>query len=83
MALFYPDVATMLKPSGSVFLNARFNLDRETDGWIATVSQIPAIVTKGKTLVETHDKLRVAIGALRPDWANAIISSSVMLSDVA
>lgn len=72
----------MLKPSSSVFLTARFNLDRDTNGWIATVNQIPAIVTRGGTLEETHDKLRVAIGILRPDWTRVVINSSVVLSDV-
>ena len=72
----------MLKPSGSVFLTARFNLDRDTNGWIATVNQIPAIVARVGTLADTHDKLRFAIGILRPDWANVVINSSLVLSDV-
>lgn len=67
----------------SVFFTARFELNRETGEWVATVNQLPTIVAHGKTLVETHDKLRIAIGQILPEWNFVDIQSSVVFNDVA
>lgn len=65
----------------TVFLTARFKLDHQSGLWTATVDRVPAVVTQGKTLEETHDRVRAAIGIVRPDLANAVLKTFVVVND--
>ena len=62
-------------------MTARFKLDHQSGLWTATVDRVPAIVTQGRTLEETHDRVRAAIGIVRPDLANAVLKTFVVVND--
>ncbi len=48
-------------------LFVEFRLDPETEWWTATIPQVPAVVSQGKTLREAFDRVRDALGFVRKD----------------
>lgn len=62
-------------------LTAHFKLDPQSGGWTATVAQVPAVVTQGKTLEETHTRVRAALAVVRPDLAKCVLNTQVVFNN--
>lgn len=48
-------------------LLVEYQLDPETNGWTATMPDVSALVTQGKTLKEAHERVRSALLLFRED----------------
>lgn len=56
-------------------LIVEYRQDPETSGWTATMPDVPAVVTQGKTLKEAHERVRAALALVRPDEGETILRS--------
>jgi len=59
-------------------LLVEYQLDPETNGWTATMPEVPAVVTQGKTLKEAHERVRVALSLFRDDAAEVVLKGRTL-----
>lgn len=70
-------------------LTVEYRLDPQTQGWTATMPEVPELVTQGKTLGDAHRRVRQALALLREDaqtvelQGRAVWDASVPLSEAA
>ena len=57
-----------------------YQLDPETSGWTATMPEVPALVTQGKTLKEVHGRVRSALSLLREHAADVTLQGQTVWS---
>jgi len=55
------------------FLTVEFRQDRESNWWTATMPDVPAVVTQGKTLREAYQSVRDALSLVREDADRATL----------
>jgi len=59
-------------------LTVDFQLDPDTKRWTATMPEVPALVTQGKTLKEAHERVRAALALFRDDAAEVILKGRTL-----
>lgn len=64
-------------------LLVEYQLDPETSGWTATMPDVPAVVTQGKTLKEAHERVRAALSLVRDDAADVVLQGRTVWPDEA